>query len=580
MRRTKVICTIGPASDEPDIMRQLLQNGMNLARLNFSHGTHQEHGRRMELLHQLARESEYPLALILDTKGPEIRTGLLKNKELKLKEGQKIILTTENILGDENRIPITYEGLPRDVSEGDTILIDDGLLELRVEKTTEREIFCEVVTGGILLEQKGVNVPGIETSLPSLTDKDRADILFGLENGIDYIAASFVRTAQDIHEVRRVMEEKGACIPIIAKIESRAGVQNFDDILQAADAIMVARGDLGVEIPAEEVPLIQKKIIRACNQAGKPVITATQMLDSMIRNPRPTRAEATDIANAIFDGTDAIMLSGETANGKYPVEALKTMVRIAQKADEARPKIVSNVVEKPQLGIADSISHAGYVIASELKAAAIITPTTSGSTARQVSKYRPAMPIIAATPNPAVARFLCLVWGVEPVVVEEYLDTDKVISQAVEAALGEGFVSSGDMVVITAGVPVGVPGTTNLLKVHIIGEVIAQGVGIGKGTATGKVKIIRDENDLLKITGNDILVAENTGPEMVEAMMRASGVITEEGGLSSHAAIVGLNLNLPVIVGVKGATAVLEEGALVTMDATRGVIYKGLTRVL
>lgn len=580
MRRTKVVCTIGPASDGSEVLRQLLQNGMNVARLNFSHGTHEEHGRRIKLLHQLAEELNHSLAIILDTKGPEIRTGLLKDKKVELNKGQEIILTTEDILGDEKRISVTYEGLPNDVSPGDAILIDDGLLELKVEKTTEKEIFCKVINGGILLEQKGVNVPGVETSLPSLTDKDRQDILFGLEEGVDYIAASFVRTPQDIHDVRRVMEEKGVSLPIIAKIESRAGVHNFDDILEASDAIMVARGDLGVEIPVEEVPLIQKRIIRACNKAGKPVITATQMLDSMIRNPRPTRAEATDIANAIFDGTDAIMLSGETANGKYPVEALKTMVRIAEKADEARPQVISNFVVKPQPNITDSISHASYVIASELKAAAIITPTTSGSTARQVAKYRPSMPVIAATPEPGVARLLCLVWGVEPIVVEKHTDTDQVISQAVEAALIKRFVSSGEMVVITAGVPVGVPGTTNLLKVHIIGEVIAQGVGIGKGTATGRVRIIKDESDLLKVTGDDILVAENTGPEMVEAMMRARGVITEEGGLSSHAAIVGLNLNLPVIVGVREATSLLEEGTLITMDTARGVIYKGLTRVL
>ncbi|GAW91161.1 pyruvate kinase [Calderihabitans maritimus] len=583
MRRTKIVCTIGPSCEQEDILKEMIISGMNVARLNFSHGTHEEHRKRIQAVRRAAQELGEYVAILVDTKGPEIRIGNIKGGSAVLKEGQELVLTVEKTEGDSRKISVNYRGLPQDVKEGDTILLDDGLIGLEVREVREKEIVCLVINGGEISSRKGVNVPGVEVRLPSITEKDIADIHFAIEEKVDFIAASFVRRAQDILEIRRILEEHNADISIIAKIENRAGVNNFEEILRVADGIMVARGDLGVEIPSEEVPLLQKQIIEKCNKEGKAVITATQMLESMIRNPRPTRAEASDVANAILDGTDAIMLSGETAVGKYPVETVRTMSRIALRAEEAihYQEILGKRQIVPQKTVTDAISHATCDIALDLEAAAIITPTASGSTARMVSKYRPKAPIIATSPNEQVLRKLCLVWGVYPLKVSEITDTDQMISSAVAAALEKGIIRSGDLVVITAGVPAGVPGTTNLLKVHIVGEVIAKGIGIGNQVAVGRVRLVKNAAEALrKVQEGDILVTYSTDRDFVPAMERAAAVITGEGGLTSHAAIVGISLQIPVVVGIEDIMEKLEDGSIITVDAPRGLIYRGVTKVL
>lgn len=470
-RRTKIVCTLGPASEKVEVLTQMIMAGMNVARFNFSHGTWAEHGARIEAVKKAAAQVGARVALLLDTKGPEIRLGRVKHNVV-LKDGQEVSLTTEDIEGDEESLPVTFPDLPRDVQPGQQILLDDGLVELEVLATGTREVRCLVKHGGEISSHKGVNIPGAVLNLPALTDKDVADIEFGLSQGVDFIALSFVRTAQDVLEVKRLLKEHKAQVGVIAKIENRIGVENIDEILEVADGIMVARGDLGVEIPVEEVPLVQKMIIKKCNHAGKPVITATQMLESMVRNPRPTRAEVTDVANAILDGTDAIMLSAETAVGRYPVEAVATMARIARRAEESLPyeEILKRKGLADERTATDAISHASCTIALELGAKAIITPTASGATARRVAKYRPSAPILATSPNEKVLNQLCLVWGVEPLLVERTEGTDEMVNAAVNAAIRSGQVQEGDLVVITAGVPANVPGTTNLLKVHIVGE--------------------------------------------------------------------------------------------------------------
>ena len=580
MRHTKIVATIGPASDNEDLLNKLVEGGLDVARLNFSHGTYEEHGRRIEIIKQIAAKYDKYIGIMLDTKGPEVRVGELPQGEMSLEKGMEVLLSHQFGTGI---IPITYSGLPDDVEVGVQILLDDGLIGLEVEAIRQDKIKCRVLNGGILKSNKGVNVPGILLELPPVTDKDVADIRFGVEQKVDFIAASFIRRAADILEIRRILEEKGADINILAKIETQAAVNNIDEILQVADGIMVARGDLGVEIPSEEVPLVQKEIIKKCNMAGKPVITATQMLDSMISSPRPTRAEASDVANAIFDGTDAIMLSGETAAGKYPIESLDMMDRIARRTEQALDfkKKVQERHDRFTPSVTESISHASSTISRELDTAAIITPTESGSTARMVSKYRPQVPIIAASPHVKVLRKLSLVWGVMSVKVAETDGTDDMINASVTAALGKKLIVHGDMVVITAGLPVGVAGTTNLVKVHVVGEILAQGTGIGDYVATGTVRVVGSGTEALdKVEEGDILVTVSTYSDYVPAMEKAAAVITEEGGLTSHAAIVGLSLHLPVIVGVKDVMEKLTDGTTVTVDSIRGLVYKGVTKVL
>jgi len=584
MRKTKIVCTIGPSSEALENTKKLIEAGMNVARLNFSHGDFEEHGKRINTIREASKALGKTVAILLDTKGPEIRLGKLKEEPIELQQGDYITLTTEEILGDASRIPVTYKDLPTDVHIGSTILIDDGLIGMTVIDIQGTEIKCQIVNSGPIKSKKGVNVPGVAISMPGLTEKDINDIKFGIEAGVDFIAASFVRRASDVLEIRELLERYDARhIQIISKIENQQGVDNLDEILEVSDGLMVARGDLGVEIPAEEVPLVQKNMIEKCNRAGKPVITATQMLDSMQRNPRPTRAEASDVANAIFDGTDAIMLSGETAAGKYPVESVQTMSRIAERAESALHyrEIFTKQAKAQQTSVTEAISQAVANSALDLDAKAIVTSTESGYTARMVSKYRPKSPIIAVTPVEQVMRRLQLVWGVIPVKGTMASTTDEMFDIAVKGAIDSGIVRLGDTIVITAGVPVGRSGTTNLIKIHNVGELIAKGQGIGSQSATGKVVTARTpEEAVRKMTDGAVLVATSTDKEYMPAFEKASAVITECGGITCHAAVVGLNLGIPVIVGVTDALELLKDGTEITVYAEHGVIYSGQAKVL
>ena len=469
-KRTKIVCTLGPASEKEETLKALIQNGLNVCRMNFSHGSHEEHKVRMDLVKKVREELGQPTAILLDTKGPEIRTGQFDMPEVLLEEGQIFTITMKDVMGNKEMCTVSYKGLAEDVEPGNTILIDDGLVGLTVKEVNNDDIVCVVENSGIVKNHKGVNVPGVKVNLPAITEKDRSDIEFGIEQGIDFIAASFVRKVSDVLAIREILEENNATdIKIISKIENQEGVDNLDEIIAVSDGIMVARGDLGVEIPTEEIPVVQKLMISKCNKAGKPVITATQMLDSMMRNPRPTRAEVTDVANAIYDGTDAIMLSGETAAGKYPVEAVKTMATIAKRTEETidyNKKLRNKALEATN--VTDAISYSTCSTAIDLNAKAILSSTSSGHTARMVSKFRPDCPIVAATDNERVMRQLSLTWGVFPTITTNGKNTDEVINNAINAAKEKEYVVENDLVVITAGVPVATSGTTNLIKVETI----------------------------------------------------------------------------------------------------------------
>lgn len=467
MRKTKIVCTIGPSSQNEEKLKELMLAGMNVARFNFSHGDHEEQAMKLDTMRKVSRELNLPVAALLDTKGPEIRLGDFAEGKVFLEPGQKFILTTKEVEGTVEKATITYKNLVKDVHAGDSILIDDGLIEMQVDEVTETEIICTVINGGPVSNHKGVNVPGVVLTMPFISEKDRSDILFGIEKGFDFIAASFTRTKEDILEIRKILEEHNSHIRIIAKIENMQGVDNLDQILEVSDGIMVARGDLGVEVPLEEVPIIQKKMISMAVHAGKHVITATQMLDSMIKNPRPTRAETTDVANAIYDGTTAIMLSGETASGCYPVEAVNTMARIAERTEQD----MNYRGELRKAGIffqedtTAAISHATCTIAADLNAAAIITVTISGFTSAMISRYKPSCPIISCTTRRLVWRQLNLQWGVVPLLIPEENTTEDLFREAVAAAEEAGCVKKGDRVVLTAGLPLGVSGKTNMIRV-------------------------------------------------------------------------------------------------------------------
>ncbi|MGL5345934.1 MAG: pyruvate kinase [Peptostreptococcaceae bacterium] len=581
-KRTKIVCTLGPASETEEVLTQLVENGLNVCRFNFSHGSHEEHKGRLDMAKKVREKLNKPVALLLDTKGPEIRTGNFADPEVLLEEGSKFTITMNDVVGTKEMCTVSYKDLNKDVVPGDTILIDDGLVGLKVQEINGEEIVCIVENSGIVKNHKGVNVPGVKINLPAITPKDESDIVFGISQDIDYIAASFVRKASDVLAIREILEKHNATdIQIISKIENQEGVDNIDEILQVSDGIMVARGDLGVEIPTEEMPIVQKMMINKCNELAKPVITATQMLDSMIRNPRPTRAEVTDVANAIYDGTDAIMLSGETAAGKYPVEAVKTMATIAKRTEETLDYgnlLVENA--KVNSTVTDAISHATCTTAVDLDASAIITSTSSGHTARMVSKFRPKCPIIVTTNCEKVMRRLALTWGVYPVKAETASNTDEVVENSIEAAKDANYINNGELIVITAGVPVGVSGTTNLIKVHVISKEIAKGIGVGTKTAEGKVRIIKSGEECNEFNEGDIVVTSMTDIEMNPYIEKASAIVTEEGGMTSHAAIVGLNLNIPVIVSASNVMNAVKDGELVTVDAARGVVYEGSTRVL
>lgn len=584
MRKTKMVGTIGPASESVEMLKQLFEAGLDVARLNFSHGDHKEHGQRIRNIRQAMVETGKNVAILLDTKGPEIRTGVLKQEPIDLVEGETLIITTEQIEGDATKISVTYEGLVKDVHIGSKILIDDGLIELAVEKMEGKQIFTRILNGGQLKSRKGVNVPGVSINLPGITEKDASDIRFGLEQEIDFIAASFVRKSSDILEIRKILEDnKKTDVHIIAKIENQEGVDNIDAILDVADGIMVARGDLGVEVPAEDVPLIQKMLIKKCNNLGKPVITATQMLDSMQRNPRPTRAEVGDVANAIFDGTDAVMLSGETAAGKYPLESVVTMEKIAERTESALQyrEMLHRRTNERQETITDAISQAVSNAAHDLNASAVLTPTESGYTARMVSQYRPKAPIVAVTTSTRVMRKLALVWGVFPLHAATAESTDEMLEISVDASVQSGMVKHGDLVVITAGVPVRESGTTNMMKIHVVGDIVAKGQGIGKRAISGRVVLAKNAVEAnSKMTPDAILVTIGSDKDMIGAFEQAAAVVTEEGGITSHAAVVGLSLGIPVIVGVEGATTFFKDEQEITVDAVRGHIYVGHAKVL
>ena len=580
MKKTKIVCTIGPASESEEVLTQLIKKGMNVARINFSHGVHDEHKKKFNLIKKVREKLNLPIAIMLDTKGPEVRIKQFENGGIYLEKGDEFTLTTEDILGNEKKVAITYNKLTEELKIGDFILADDGLIKFSVKEINGADILCDVLNGGELKNNKSLNFPDTKINLPAITEKDVKDLIFGIEEGIDYIAASFIRKTEDVLAIRKVLEENnGENIRIISKIENREGVNNIDAILDMSDGIMVARGDLGVEISAEEVPLVQKEIIKKCNRLGKPVITATQMLDSMIRNPRPTRAEVTDVANAIFDGTDAIMLSGETAAGKYPIEAVETMARIAvttEQSSEYQRLVKHNF--SGEISVANVVSHAASSSAEQLNAAAIIAITKSGHTARMISKFRPTAPIVAIADDERVVRTMSLVWGVN-CIQGEIRDMDSLFKNSVDTAVQKGILKNGDLVVIIAGVPVGVKGTTNMIKIQTIGEVLIKGMGIGKQPVTGVARLI-DRKGNTNFRRGDIAVCYGVDEDNISYIRDAAGVITEEGGLTSQGAIAALQFGIPIIVGVEDAMQNIEEGKTITLDPQRGLIYDGKATVL
>lgn len=576
MRKTKIVCTLGPATDNEDVLRKLMLAGMNVARLNFSHGTHEEQKKRMDMVKKLRAELGLPIAILLDTKGPEIRTRDFEGGKAELKAGDFFTLTTRDLVGDSTITSITYKDLYKDVQIGTHILIDDGLIELQVTSISGEDILCTVITGGPVSNHKGINVPDVHLNMPYLSEVDQSDILFGIEQDVDFIAASFVRSAKDVLEIRELLNANGGNnINIISKIENSEGVNHIDDIIYVSDGIMVARGDMGVEIPCEEVPVIQKMIINKVYMAGKQVITATQMLDSMMKHPRPTRAEATDVANAVYDGTSAIMLSGETAAGDYPVEALQTMVKIASRTEQdinymSRLKKRS-ILTNPD--ITNAIAHATCTTAMDLNASAIITVSNSGRTARMVSKYRPACPIIGCSVNKDVCRKMSLSWGVTPLLVELKHNSDELFDHAVDKAEEMGLIKQGEIVVLTAGVPLGISGTTNMIKVHVAGHILMQGKGLNDKVDSGNMCVVNSAEELKeKFKVGDIIVAKDTCNEMMEQIRLSSGLILEKNSINCHGAIAGLSLDLPVLIGAENATQILKSGAFVTLDGKKGIV--------
>lgn len=583
MRKTKIVCTMGPSTESEEVLQELMKSGMDVARINFSHGTHEEALEKFNLIKKVREKVGKPVAILLDTKGPEIRLKSFKDGHVELKKGNKFTLCTDDVVGDEAQVSITYKDLPCDVKTGSKILIDDGLIELEVLGIRTNKIICEVKNGGVISNSKGVNVPNISLSMPYMSEKDKSDILFGIENDIDFIAASFVRSAADVMEIKRLLEKhKGKDIRIISKIENAEGVENIDEIIKVSDGIMVARGDMGVEIEMQGLPAIQKQLIKKTYLAGKVVITATQMLDSMIRNPRPTRAEVTDVANAIYDGTSAIMLSGETAIGKYPIEAVRTMALIAESTenDIDYVKRLEKMDFKINMNVTNAIGHATCTTAHDLKASAIIALTVSGGTARQLSRFRPSCPIIAPTISEKARRQLILSWGVVPVKSEERSNTDELFEHAVNRALETGIVKNGDLVVITGGAPMGVAGTTNIMKVHLVGHILVSGTGITNYHKTANVCVANTAETLAKnFADGDIAVVKSVTKEMIPLLKNASGIISEEQGEANNAGVLAIALDIPVITGAAGATKVLKSGTTVTMDASNGYVYSGTENI-
>ena len=577
MRKTKIVCTLGPSTDTAEVLRNMLLSGMNVARFNFSHGSHEEHKKRLDTLKALREEMDLPVATLLDTKGPEIRLRTFEGGAAVLTEGQEFTLTTNDRQGGVDGCSVTYRDLPGDVVPGGTILLDDGLIRLTVLRVDGPDVVCRVENGGRIKDRKGVNLPGQHLSMPYVSAQDREDILFGIQEGFDFIAASFVRSARDVLDLRSILEEHNSSIRIIAKIENQEGVSNLSEILSVSDGIMVARGDMGVEIDFTEIPILQKQIIEQCVACGKPVITATQMLESMIENPRPTRAEITDVANAIYDGTSAIMLSGETAAGRYPAEAVATMDAIARRteADINYGKRMRAAAAEKHLSIAAATAHAACTTALDIGADAILTVSHSGTTARLVSQFHPGTPIIACVVEETIRRQLALSWGITPLQMPYARNTDELISMATEVAQKAGLIKAGDVVVLTAGLPVGVPGTTNMIKVHLVGDSLLTGVGVGTRTVTGPLCVCRTPDEVRqKFRPGDVLVVPFTTNDMLDAMRQSAAIIAEEAGANSHAATVGLTLDKPVITGAAYATRVLPDGIKVAVDCARGTVRR------
>ncbi|HEY9852375.1 MAG TPA: pyruvate kinase [Leptolyngbyaceae cyanobacterium] len=579
-RRTKIVATIGPATRSPEVLKALIEAGATTLRLNFSHGTHEEHQRNIRLIRQTSFELNQPVGILQDLQGPKIRLGKFENGSIELKKGDPFILTSRQIVGSQEISSVTYENLAAEVPETATILLDDGKVEMRVEKIDRaaENLHCRVVVGGTLSNSKGVNFPGVYLSIKALTDKDRKDLMFGLDQGVDWVALSFVRNPQDVLEIKEIISSAGKRVPVIAKIEKHEAIEQMESILPLCDGVMIARGDLGVELPAEDVPILQKRLITLANKLGIPIITATQMLDSMVNNPRATRAEISDVANAILDGTDAVMLSNETAVGKYPVEAVATMARIAVRIEqEQAEKITTHTISNNGRSIPNAISQAVGQISEQLGAAAIMSLTKTGSTARNVSKFRPTTPIIAVTPHVDVARQLQMVWGVKPLLMLELASTSQTFQAALNVAQERGLLTEGDLVVMTAGTLQGVSGSTDLIKVEVVTAVLGKGTALGSGSVSGRARVARNSVDIGNFGQGEILVAPRTSAEFVDAIRKAAGVITEEESLTSHAAIIGLRLGVPVIVGVKNATQTIRDGAILTLDMQRGLIYSGAT---
>ncbi|OKH39701.1 pyruvate kinase [[Phormidium ambiguum] IAM M-71] len=578
LRRTKIVATIGPATRTPEVLRALIEAGATTLRLNFSHGTHEEHQRNIRLIRQTSFELNQPVGILQDLQGPKIRLGQFENGSVVVKKGDRFTLTNRQVLGNEEISSVTYDRLAEEVPEGATILLDDGKVEMVVEKVdrTTQELHCCVVVGGVLSNSKGVNFPGVYLSIKALTDKDRKDLMFGLDQGVDWVALSFVRNPQDVLEIKELIFSAGKQVPVIAKIEKHEAIEQMEAILPLCDGVMIARGDLGVELPAEDVPVLQKRLIVLANRLGIPIITATQMLDSMVGSPRPTRAEISDVANAILDGTDAVMLSNETAVGKYPIEAVATMARIAVRIEQekARQTTVATI-ETTSPSIPNAISQAVGHIAEQLDATAIMSLTKSGATARNVSKFRPKTPILAVTPHVDVARQLQLVWGVKPLLVLDLPSTSQTFQAAINVARENILVTEGDLVVMTAGTLQGVSGSTDLIKVEVVTAVLGKGTALGSGSVSGKARVAANSGDVSNFNPGEILVASRTSAEYVDAIRKAAGIITEDESLTSHAAVIGLRLGIPVIVGVKNATQCIRDGAILTLDMQRGLIYSG-----
>lgn len=586
MKKTKIVSTLGPASNDKETIKKLIEAGANIFRFNFSHGDHPEHAQRMQNARDAAKETGKMVGFMLDTKGAEIRTTVEKDGKIAFNTGDVTrISMDDSIEGTKDKIAVTYPGLYDDVHVGGHVLFDDGLIDMKITEKDDanKELVAKVQNNGVLGSRKGVNAPGVAINLPGITEKDASDIRFGLDHDIDFIAASFVRKPQDVLDIRELLEEKHTeHVQIFPKIESQEGIDNISEILKVSDGLMVARGDMGVEIPVENVPLIQKRLIKMCNALGKPVITATQMLDSMQEHPRPTRAEATDVANAIFDGTDATMLSGESANGKYPVESVATMAKIAKRAEKSMDKQDSFALKEfSKTDVTEAIGQSVAHTARNLGIRTIVAATESGFTARMISKYRPKSDILAITFDERTRRGLAVNWGVQPIVADKPSSTDDMFNVAAQKAQDLGFAKEGDLILITAGVPVGERGTTNVMKIQLIGSKLVDGQGVGDQTVIGKTVIATSAKEAnQKAVEGGVLVVKTTDKDYLPAIEKSSALIVEAGGLTSHAAVVGIAMGIPVVVGATNATDVINDDEVVTVDSRRGIIYRGASNAM